>query len=81
MKKEEKVLFWYELTSLPASIKVRFVYALKGRKGEAGLVETRGGEFLVNGCFILPREKEKEMKEIFHLWKVKFKSKAVVMVK
>jgi len=81
MKKEEKALFWYDLTSLPASSKVRLVYTLKGRQGETGLVEKFGGEFLVNGCFILPAEKEKEMKEVFKRWKVKFQSKIIMILK
>ncbi|MCK4589223.1 MAG: hypothetical protein KAT77_02185 [Nanoarchaeota archaeon] len=75
----EKVLFWYDLTSLKASHKVRFVYVLKGRKGEKGLIEKFGGEFLVNGCFILPIENEKEMKEVFRFWKVKFKFKGIII--
>lgn len=74
----EKVLFWYGLTSLKPSHKVRFVYTLKGRKGEKGLIEKYGGESLVNGCFILSMEKEKEMKEVFRFWKVKFKSKRII---
>lgn len=81
MKKEEKVLFWYDLTSLKPSHKVRFVYTLKGRKGETGLIEKFGGEFLVNGCFILPAEKEKEMREVFKFWKVKFKNKKIMVIK
>ena len=79
IKNEEKVLFWYDLTSLKASQKVRFVYAIKGRKGDSGMIEKFGGEFLVNGCFILPIEKEKEMKEIFRFWKVKFKSRGIII--
>ena len=77
---QEKVLFWYDLTSLKASYKVRFVYAIKGKKGEKGLVERFGGEFLVPGCFILPIKKDKEMQEVFRFWKVKFKRK-VMMIK
>lgn len=77
----KNVLFWYDLTSLKPSDKVRFVYTLKGRKGETGLIERFGGEFLVNGCFILPMEKEKEMREVFKFWKVRFKSKKIIIVK
>ena len=40
---QEKVLFWYDLTSLKASNKVRFVYTIKGKKAEKGLVEKFGG--------------------------------------
>ena len=66
-----KVIYSYNLTKLDKSTKVRFVYVLKGRPGEKGIVENMGGEFLAPGCFILPYTKDKEMSEVFKLWKVK----------
>lgn len=74
-----KVLYWYDLSGLKGSKKVRFVYALKGRKGEEGLVKKMGGRFLVPGCFILPFKKDEEMQEIMKFWKVKFKKEVVLV--
>ena len=74
-----KVLYWYDLTNLKGSHKVRFVYAIKGRKGEDGLVQKLGGKFLVPGCFTLPFKKDREMQEILKFWKVKFKRETILV--
>ena len=74
------VLYYYNLSKVNKSKKVRFVYALKGRKGEKGLVNSLGGKFLVQSCFILPVKKDQEMKEIFKLWDVPFKRKKIVLI-
>lgn len=67
------VLYTYDLKKQPKSKAVRFVYLLKGRKGEKGLINNFRGKFLAPGCFILPFKKDREMKEVFSLWKVPHK--------
>jgi len=76
MKKEamkDYFLYTYNLTNKPKSIRVRFVYLLKGRGKEKGIVEEFKGKFLVPGCFLIPNKKDEEMQEIFKEWKIKFK--------
>ena len=69
--KGEHLLITYDISAKSPSEKVRFVYLLKGRRDETGIVETLGGTFLAPGCFIVPKKTEKEIKQIFKLWKVK----------
>lgn len=71
-------LFNYDLSRLDGSKKVRFVYVIKGRN-EKGLVEILGGKFLANGCFMIPKENEKEILEVFEHWGVKFDKKEVML--
>lgn len=66
-------LYTYDLKNLPKSKAVRFVYLLKGRNNEQGIVKEFKGRFLAPGCFIIPIKKDKEMQEIFDYWKIGFK--------
>src|SRR3989338_159786 len=72
---DSHALYYYDISDMKKSDKVRFVYLLKGRKKGVGLVNKFGGEFLVPGCFIVPVEKDNEVLEIFNKWKIKFKRK------
>jgi len=65
-------IYNYNLTGLKKSERVRFVYALKGRGREKGLIEEFKGKFLAPGCFIVPVEKDNEILDILKEWKVKF---------
>ena len=69
------VLYTYDLTKQPKSKAVRFVYLLKGRKGEKGIVNDFKGQFMAPGCFFIPIKKDKEMEGIFEMWKIPFKKK------
>lgn len=75
---KEFVLYTYEISKLPASKKVRFVYLLKGRSNQDGIVVDMGGKFLVPGCFIIPSDKDKEMNDIFKQWEIKTFSREVI---
>ena len=72
------VLYTYNLTSQPKSKAVRFVYCLKGRGKEKGIVEEYKGEWLARGCFIIPVEKDDELKIIFEHWKIPFKRRMIL---
>ena len=74
-------LYNYDLSDMKKSDKVRFVYLLKGRKNCRGIVSEFNGEFLVNGCFIVPVEKDSEMLEIMNKWNVKFSRKRVLLMR
>ena len=73
------VLYTYDLTKQSKSKKVRFVYVLKGRPKEKGLVEQYKGKFLAPGCFIIPIKYDKDIQHIFEYWKIKFKRKPILM--
>ena len=66
-------LYTYSLSKQSKSIAVRFVYLLKGRAKEPGIIKEFKGSFLAPGCFIIPVKKDKEMQEIFSYWKIPFK--------
>ena len=74
-------LYYYDISRMEKSDKVRFVYLLKGRKNGKGIVSEFNGEFLVNGCFIVPVEKDSEMLEIMNKWNVKFSRKRVLLMR
>ncbi len=73
-------IYTYDLKKVPKSKKVRFVYLLKGRRGEKGIIENLKGKFLVPGCFIIPEKSDKEVTEIFNLWNIKFKRKKIQLI-
>ena len=72
------VLYTYDLSKESKSKKVRFVYVLKGRSGEPGLIKGYGGKFLAPGCFLIPIKHDKDIQEVFDLWKIKFKRKPML---
>ena len=67
-----KCMFVYDLTSLNSSNKVRVVNFLRG-KGDKGLVVGEGGEWVVNGVFICPVNKDYLFEQFFLNHKIKFK--------
>jgi len=78
---KDYVLFTYSITKLDKSKKVRFVYLLKGRRGDPGIIEEFKGKFLAPGCFIVPTNKSKEVIQIFKLWKVRPKTMNITINK
>ena len=72
------VLYTYNLTKQPTSKKVRFVYVLKGRGKEKGLVEEFKGMWLAPGCFMIPVSQDKEMQEVFAHWGIKYKRRVIL---
>ena len=82
ISKEKKLKFYalytYDLKSLPKSKAVRFVYLLKGRGKDTGIISENKGVFLAPGCFIIPVKNEKEIQEIFESWKIKHKRRLML---
>lgn len=72
------VLYTYNFSKESKSKAVRFVYCLKGRGKEEGIVEKLNGKFLAPGCFIIPIKSDKEMQSVFKLWGIKFKRKLLL---
>ena len=71
-------LYTYDLKKQLKSKAVRFVYLLKGRNDQKGIISEFKGKFLAPGCFIIPIKKDKELQEIFALWKIPFKRKLML---
>lgn len=74
------VLYSYDLTHLNKSHKVRFVYLLKGRNKEKGIVEKLKGKFLASACFIIPLNNDHEMQQIMQEWKAKFSRQKIMLI-
>lgn len=74
------LLFSYHLPQNDHSRKVRFVYLLRGRKNDSGLVKRWGGEFISNSAFMLPVNKDNEAQEVFNTWKIDFKRRKVLLM-
>ncbi len=73
-------LYTYDLSKLKKSKKVRFVYLLKGRGEEKGIVEQLDGKFIAPGSFIIPIAKDREIIEIFDSWKIKYTRKKIMLM-
>lgn len=73
-------IYTYNLSRVKASKKVRFVYLLKGRGDEEGIVKYYKGKWLANGCFIVPEKNNKEITHIFRMWGIKFKQIKVMLI-
>jgi predicted nucleotidyltransferase len=72
-------LFSYNLSGLKASEKVRFVYLMKGRRKNNGVVKQLRGEWITDNCFILPIENEHDILMIFKKWNIEYKKKEALI--
>lgn len=73
-------LYTYDLTREKPTKKVRFVYTLKGRSNNKGLIEEFKGRYISPSSFIIPVEKDEEMLEIFKKWDIKFYRKKLLLM-
>jgi len=73
-------LYTYDISNMKSSDKVRFVYLLKGRNDDNGVVKRLGGNFVSNATFMLPPSKDSEMQEIMEKWKVKYERKQAMLI-
>lgn len=73
-------LYSYSLAGVDASKKVRFVYTVKGRKGEKGFVNKIGGEWIADSCFVVPVKKDYEIVELLKQWDIRFMRKPILLM-
>jgi hypothetical protein len=71
------MLFLYGLEGKSASDKVRFSYALYGRKKGEGFSSTMGGEEIGKGALLVPAGKSEAAKEFFYTWAVNAQERRV----
>lgn len=72
------VLYSYSLLKLKPSEKVKFVYLLKGRDGD-GIVKKFKGKWIIDGCFIMPIQKDSEILAIFEKWMIPYQRKEILI--
>jgi predicted nucleotidyltransferase len=66
-------IFDYSLGNLNYSQKKMFYYALKGRRGQKGLLELKGAEMLGNCIIKVPLVNSEEFKELFKRRNIEYK--------
>ena len=69
---------FYDLSNLSQSKKMLFNYALFGRRGNTGFLQSMGGTRLTTSSFIVPVEKEKEVEDFINSWGVKYTKREVL---
>ncbi|MDI6736931.1 MAG: nucleotidyltransferase domain-containing protein [Nanoarchaeota archaeon] len=74
-----KAMFAYELKGMAPSAKVMAVNALRGKAGEKGLVEQKGGYWLANQVFAVPVSEENIFERLLLNMGVKFKKMFVLI--
>jgi len=73
----EYLLVTYNLKKQSKSNKVRFSYALLGRTKKEGVLRKIKGKYLGKGVILIPSKFNKEVKELFDFWKIKFNAEKV----
>jgi hypothetical protein len=71
---------FYDLTKLQQSRKMLFNYALLGRRGREGLLQTLGGGRLTKSAIFVPSSKEKEAENFIKKWNVEYMKKRVFVL-
>ena len=71
------LLITYNLKNRKNSDKVRFSYALYGRKKGEGLLNNLNGKALGRGSILVPINKQEIVKEFFKQWGVEYKEQKI----
>ncbi len=71
-------LFEYSLENLAYSKKKMLYYALKGRRGQKGLLELKKGKQISNCVIQVPLEHSEEFADMFQKHGINFKAKKIV---
>lgn len=69
----------YDLTKLNQSKKMLFNYALLGRRGNEGVLQTLGGRRLGKSMIMLPSEHEGEAENFVKKWNVKYSKRRILI--
>jgi len=69
---ETLLLLTYDLKTLDHSKKTLFGYALKGRKGQKGFLDSLNGSAVGRNNVLIPINKLDELKEFLKTWQVKY---------
>ncbi len=69
----------YDLTKLDQSRKMLFNYALLGRRGNEGILQSLGGKRLGKSIVTLPSTHESEVEDFVKKWNVKYTKRRVLI--
>ena len=72
-------IYWYNLSKLKYSDKIRFFYALKGRGKEKGMLKDVDGEAIGKGVLLIPAEKDEQIYSFFSTWHLPFHRKRILV--
>jgi len=75
---KSEVLFFYELTSLKASEKVKIANCLHGKANSKGLVEENSGRWISRQVFAVPPESSSIFEKIFLNFNIKFQKSYIL---
>jgi predicted nucleotidyltransferase len=73
-----RILFKYSLSKLTYSKKKMFYYALKGRRGQKGLLKLRNGKQISDCVIEVPVEHSEEFRNLFEQQNIEFETKNIV---
>ncbi len=71
------MLFTYKLENKKSSEKVRFSYALYGRKKGEGILNSLKGEIIGKSSILVPIEKQEIMRSFLKNWNISYKEQRV----
>ncbi len=71
---------FYDLAKLPQTRKMLFNYALLGRRGKEGVLQTLGGGRLTKSAIFVPSSKEKDAENFIKKWNVGYMKKRVFVL-
>ncbi|MCL5016756.1 MAG: hypothetical protein M1441_01275 [Candidatus Parvarchaeota archaeon] len=69
----------YDLTNLDQSRKMLFNYALFGRRGNDGLLQSIGGGRLTKSAIYLPSKEEEKAEDFIRNWNVRYTKRKVLI--
>ncbi len=75
---ENQTLFTYSLNGFKPSDRVRFHYALRGRRGTKGVLSEAKAKMLGGGIIAVSTNKEDLIKSVFDMWGVKYKTNRIL---
>lgn len=71
--------FFYDLSRLDQTQKVLFNYALTGRRGNEGLLQSLGGEKLSRSSVYIPSENGEKFESFIKRWGVEYKKRKMLV--
>ena len=75
---ENKTIFTYSLKGFKPSERVRFHYALNGRRGSMGVLKESDARIMGNGVIIAPTSKEEMIKNTLDMWNIAYESRKIL---
>lgn len=73
-------IYNYELSKVSKKEKVKFVYAIRGRKAGEGLLKDWKGKYLTPGCFMVLSTSDAEVLEFLKSWRVPFERRRILLI-